>query len=303
MRTPGETWAPGESRGTDEGFAIWRRPRGRELLNLVRWCDVFFHNNISLPKTWPLWLVRRPWVVAHHVEIPRTGLAARAKRYALRYAASCISISKPIAAHLDTPSVVIPNPYDHTMFRVIPGVERTRDLIFLGRLVSQKGADLLLLALEKLAREGLRPTVTIVGAGPEESALRMQAEASGLGARVVFAGKRVGEDLAVLLNQHRVLVVPSRGEEAFGLVALEGIAAGCVVVGSTSGGLPEAIGACGETFPNGDAEALAEVLSRILRNPARYEALRAGAESHVRRHTCPQIAADYLRVLRGAAHV
>ena len=55
----------------DFPFRVWRRPSGKTLPVLVRWCEVFFHSNISLPRAWPLLLIRRPWVVAHHVWIPR----------------------------------------------------------------------------------------------------------------------------------------------------------------------------------------------------------------------------------------
>ncbi len=50
-------------------------------------------------------------------------------------------------------------------------------------------------------------------------------------------------------------------------MALEGIACGCVVVGSEGGGLKDAIGPCGDTFRNGDAADLARVLGHRLRHP------------------------------------
>lgn len=289
------TQTPSATAARAEDFAIHRRPSAARLLELTRWCEVCFHNNISLPKAWPLMLVRRPWVVANHVWIPESGLAARMKRYALRYATG-ISISHAVAVHLSTPSTVIPNPYDDSMFRVMPEVERDRDLVFLGRLVSDKGAEVLLAAVAALSARGLTPTVTIVGSGPEEAALRAQAHASRLGAWVDFAGVQRGTDLVRLLNRHRILVVPSRWQEPFGVVALEGIASGCVAVGSNVGGLPDAIGSCGETFENGNAAALASVLERLLRDPARCAELRSGAERHLRRHSRESVAAAYLQV-------
>lgn len=293
------TQTPGDSQG-EPGFEIHRRPSAAQLLGLVRWCDVFFHNNISLPRAWPLLFVRRPWVVAHHTWIPRSGLAARVKRYMLRHATRCISVSSSIASHLETPSTVIPNPYDDSLFRKVEDIPQTRDLIFLGRLVSDKGADLLLSAVATLARDGLHPTLTIVGGGAEEASLRSQAEAAGLSSTVSFAGTRSGVELVELLNRHRILVIPSRWEEPFGIVALEGTAAGCVVVGSDRGGLPEAIGTCGEVFPSGDGKALASVLATLLRDPVRYAALRGRAERHLHRHSCSQIASEYLRTFAQA---
>ena len=60
-----------ESDDADFPFSIHRRPGPLELLRLVEWCDVFFHNNISLRTAWPLLLHTRPWVVAHHTWIAR----------------------------------------------------------------------------------------------------------------------------------------------------------------------------------------------------------------------------------------
>lgn len=290
------TETPGES-GEAGGFEVRRRPTARELLALVRWCDVYFHNNISLPKAWPLLAVRRPWVVAHHVWIPESGLAARVKRHVLRYATG-ISISHAVAGHLATGSSVIPNPYDDSLFRTCESAGRTRDIAFVGRLVSDKGADLLVAAVAALSRRGLRPTVTIIGTGPEEASLKEQALASGV--TVDFAGVRRGADLVALLNQHRLLVVPSRWAEPFGVVALEGIAAGCVVVGADSGGLPDAIGPCGVTFRSGDSEALADAIERLLRDPAAIAAFREPAERHMRNHRCERVAARYLKVFEHA---
>jgi glycogen synthase len=282
---------------TRSTYRIWRRPSPLQLLSLVRWCEIYFHNNISLPRTWPLTLVRRPWVVAHHVWIPRGGMG-RLKRLALRHA-SGISVSHAIASDLATPSVVIPNPYDDATFRRLPAIERAKDLIFVGRLVSDKGVHLLIEALAQLRSRGLRPSLTIVGKGPEEASLRAQAQAAHVATQVSFVGWHGKAELARLLNEHRLIVVPSLWQEPFGIVALEGIACGCVAVGSEGGGLRDAIGPCGRTFPNGDAAALAATLEPLLREPQGLDALRAGAEQHLRRHRLDRVAAEYLSVFTG----
>jgi len=195
---------------------------------------------------------------------------------------------------------VIPNPYDDVHFRRIEGVAKSRDLVFLGRLVSDKGVDVLLAALLRLKARGMRPSVTIIGSGDEGPALREMTTANGLADLVTFAGALEGEELVALLNAHRILVVPSRWQEPFGIVALEGMACGCVPVGSAGGGLKDAIGECGETFPNGDAAALAEVLGHLLASPQRQQAYRELGARHLRRHEASAVAAEYLRVLQAA---
>ena len=77
---------------------------------------------------------------------------------------------------------------------------------------------------------------------------RNKRRALSLAENVSFVGPKSGDGLAEILNQHQILVVPSRWAEPFGIVAVEGIACGCVVVGSVAGGLPEAIGGCGVNF-------------------------------------------------------
>src|SRR5207302_7541699 len=159
------------------------------------------------------------------------------------------------------------NPYDNGVFRLLPNIVRDKTIAFLGRLVSDKGADLLLQAIKLLQHEGLMPDLTIIGAGPEEQGLRQLTHELGLDRQVTFVGEKSGAPLAELLNRHRILVVPSRWAEPFGVVALEGIACGCVVIGSESGGLKEAIGPCGLVYENGNVRALADQLKRSLNDP------------------------------------
>jgi len=291
------TTTPGQGPG-DFPFRVVRRPGPLELLRWTRWCDVYHQANVSLRGLWPLLLVRRPWVVSHHSWYCRTdGRIAwqdRLKRWLLRFAAVSISVSQAIADDLSTPSVVIPNPYRDDRFRRLPGVPRTEDLVFVGRLVSDKGVDVLLDALGLLDAEGLRPRLTVVGDGPEAPRLRAQAERLGIAGQVGFLGTRTDTELVEILNRHRILVVPSRYNEPFGIVALEGIACGCIVVGSRGGGLKDAIGPCGETFENGDARDLARVLGRRLRNPEMDEECLRHAESHLARHKADRVAAAYL---------
>jgi glycosyltransferase involved in cell wall biosynthesis len=123
--------------------------------------------------------------------------------------------------------------------------------------------------------------VTLAGSGPEEGALRNKVSELGLEESVTFAGRVSDEKLNELLNAHKIMVVPTREGEGFGVVALEGIACGCVVVGSDNGGLPEAIGRCGRTFRTGDSEALANALQELLSNQDGWKEYRVHAEGHL----------------------
>ena len=285
----------------DFPFQVVRRPAARELLAWARWCDVFFQANVSLRGLWPLLLVRRPWVVSHHSwyrqSDGRIAWQDRLKRRLLRFAAASIAVSRAMAEDLETPSVVIPNSYRDELFRLLPGAERPGELAFVGRLVSDKGVDVLLDALGRLGGQGLHPRLTVIGEGPEAPLLHERARRLGIAGQIDFLGTRTGQELVEILNRHRILVVPSRYDEPFGIVALEGIACGCVVVGSEGGGLKDAIGPCGPTFPNGDSEALAEVLAGLLRHPEQAAVYHRHAKAHLARHASTRVTAAYLQVL------
>jgi glycosyltransferase involved in cell wall biosynthesis len=292
-----------EASPADVGLPVIRCPRPWQWLQLTRWSEVFFHNNISLRAAWPLLFCRRPWVVAHHIWIARMdGRLAwpdRLKRFLLRFAIN-IAISQSLADSLPVKCTVIGDPYQDDLFVHRPEVARDRDLVFLGRLVSDKGVDVLLEALVHLRQRGLTPGLTIIGSGSDEVALRRQTSALDLDGQVVFAGAKQGRALAELLNRHKILVAPSRWREPFGVVALEGLACGCVVVGSEGGGLKAAIGPGGCTFPNGDVNALADRLEGLLRQPERLIGYRQNVEAHLARHRPAAVTQAYLAVFREA---
>src|ERR1041385_2476668 len=248
-------------------YRITRRPSSRKLFRVLGWCDVLFQNNISLRSVLPALLLRKPVVVVHQTWLRRhdgmIGWNNRLKR-ALIPRVTNVAISQAILDHIQRSGRIIGNPYDNETFRLLPNISRDKTLVFLGRLVSDKGADLLLQALKILHDEDhLTPDVTVIGTGPEEHTLRRLTAELGLDGQVTFVGQESGSELAALLNRHHILVVPSRWPEPFGIVALEGIACGCVVVGSADGGLKEAIGPCGITAKNGNENALADSLRML----------------------------------------
>lgn len=284
-------------------FEVIRRPNPQQFLHLIRWCDVYFQPNISLKGIWPLLISPKPWIISHNCWYSRPdgslGWQDYLKHFLIRFATG-ISVSQAVADHMSISSTVIPNPYREDIFYEMPEITREKELVFLGRLVSDKGVDLLLDALANLKNLGLTPTLTIIGSGPEEPKLRQQVKQLDIVAQVDFVGVKIENDLAQLLNGHKIVVVPSRWQEPFGLVALEGIACGCVVIGSKEGGLKDAIGSCGETFPNGDVKALTQALFNLLTNPKKLSNYREQAESHLSLHKKAEVAKAYLQILERA---
>lgn len=284
-------------------FEVIRKPNPQTFLKLIRWCEVYFQPTISLKGIWPLAISPKPWIVSHNNWYTRPdgslGWQDYLKQFSLRFATG-ISVSQAIANHVSTPSTVIPNPYREEIFYEIPEITRDKELVFLGRLVSDKGVDLLLKALANLKVLGLTPKLTIIGTGSEELSLRQQAKQLEIAPQVDFVGVKVEKELVELLNAHKIMVIPSRWQEPFGIVALEGIACGCVVIGSEQGGLKDAIGPCGITFPNGDVEALTQILLNLLSHMDGLSIYREEAESHLSRHKKTSVAKAYLEVFERA---
>jgi len=296
------TQSSGESRETEFGAAIERRASPRRLLQLAKWCDVFWHNNLSIRTMWPAFLLRKPLVVTHagsYCQRPAGLEFSLRLKHAVANRVTSIAISRYVASFFKARSIVIPNPYDAHVFQVrVPQSDRRREFVFLGRLVQEKGLDLLLHALGRLAKRGLRPRLTVIGSGPEQSNMEALTRALDLESQVQFRGAQRGAELSATLNEHQTLVVPSRYDEPFGVVALEGIACGCAVIASSGGGLPEAIGSCGITFPNGDTSALEQALERLMLESAERERLVAAGPKHLSQFQPGLVAERYLKLFQ-----
>ena len=291
--TPGDVF--GESR-----YCINRRPSLKTLIALINSSDLFFQNNISLRSLLPALLLKKRAIVVHQTWIRDThgkvGWSARLKRMLLNRVTN-VAISEALAQDIGGKSVVIPNPYRDELFRIVPGVVRDKTLVFVGRLVSDKGVDLFLRALVQLRGENLKPDLTIVGSGPELESLTALVSELKLRDQVSFAGQKTGDDLVQLLNRHRIMVIPSLWAEPFGVVALEGIACGCAIVGSEAGGLKEAIGPCGLTFENRNEQSLTAALKRLIQDEELAESFRRAGPQHLERFKARKIAREYLQLI------
>jgi glycosyltransferase involved in cell wall biosynthesis len=294
------TSTPGEQ--VAAAYEVVRRPSLGKLRRLARNADIIFQSNISLKTLLPLLLSRKPIVITHHGCITRAdgrrGWREHFKLSLLRFCRN-IAISNAVARVLPVKSTVIGNPFEPDEFTDSGQNVRNKDLVFLGRLVSDKGCDLVLRALAILKAEGIYPSFSVIGGGPEMQALKRLAEELGLSDQVVFRGA-IREGRGREVAQHKILVVPSTWEEPFGLVALEGIAAGCAVIASHAGGLPEAVGPCGVLFPNGDVAGLAAALREVLTNESLREKLLSERDRHLERFQPETVARKYLEVFEFA---
>lgn len=280
-------------------YPVLRNPSAPALWRAARRSDTILQQGASLRLLLPLLLSCRPLALVHHTWLPEEGagsLSGRMRRWALRRVRN-FAVSGAVADHLPVPAWLLANCYRSGVFRDSGSSSRRNDLCCAARMVSDKGVDLLIGALARLAEEGLRPRLLLVGDGPERAALERQAAEAGLDQQVRFAGNLDAPALAAELNDSRILVVPSRYREPFGIIALEGAACGCFVVGADGGGLEEAIGPCGITFTRGSSASLAAALKEALERTA-TPGEREAVAAHLARYSEPAAVARYLDVLR-----
>jgi len=149
---------------------------------------------------------------------------------------------------------------------------------FVGSLRPEKRVDLILAAAATLLAER-KLRLVLVGAGPEEAALRDQVRDAGIVGAVTFLGFR--PDATTLAAGFDVAVLASDREGA-PLTLLEYMALGRPVVTTNVGGIPEIVedGRQAVLVPPGDAAALASAIGRLLDDPA--EQLRLGSEAAAR---------------------
>jgi phosphatidylinositol alpha-1,6-mannosyltransferase len=185
--------------------------------------------------------------------------------------------------------VAIPLGVDHKRFTP-EGRENARErlgvagklvLSSVSRLHAYKGHETVLRALAQLPEMVRRRFVYLVaGKGPYELALRSEADRLGLGSTMRWLGFVPEEDLPELYRASDLFVLCTRETtdqqevEGFGMVFLEAQACGTPVVGTRTGGIPDAVreGEGGWLIDQDDATALARVLAQLAVDPAPFRA-------------------------------
>jgi glycogen(starch) synthase len=191
---------------------------------------------------------------------------------------------------VDTERFVPPDPERRMAARHALGLPADgRVVAFLGRLVHEKGADVLLRGWPRIRRRIEGSHLLIAGRGEESVALRRAFDEGGEDLRWLPDL----EDQRDLYQAADVLVVPSRAE-SFGLVALEGMAAGLPVVASRVGGLPEVAGDAALLVPPEDPASLADAVVSLLDDDSRRRHLaRTGRERVLERFTLARVVARH----------
>lgn len=154
-------------------------------------------------------------------------------------------------------------------------------ILFAGRFVEKKGILQLIEAMQRLAAQGTRAPLVLIGDGPIAGDLKRKAAALG---NVEFPGWLPNAELRRRMRGALAVCVPSlhgADGDAEGLpnVVIEAMAAGAPVVGSRHAGIVEAIehGRTGLLVPEGDPQALADALGQLIAQPELRRRLGAAA--------------------------
>jgi glycosyltransferase involved in cell wall biosynthesis len=203
---------------------------------------------------------------------------------ALEHADLVVSYSSSVDRHLAANHVARRKlvPYSAT----IPAVPGTGDasgrrVVFAGRLVREKGVDVLIRAAREVDAEFI-----VCGDGRLLEPMRRLARRCGVEGRVSFTGWLSSERLAEEFANASVVVVPSLWPEPFGLVGIEALAAGRPVIASATGGVSDWLddNVSGRCVKPGDVGELVDALGQLLGDPDKQRTMgMAGREAVARR--------------------
>ncbi len=268
-----------------------------------------------------LWAAEGPIVATFHTSNLRSRALQAAYpvvRPSLEKITGRIAVSedarRTVTTHLGGDAVVIPNGVFVDRFDLAErnpdwvGTPQRPTIAFLGRMAEpRKGMPVLASALPAVleAFPGLRVLV----AGPGDPAEMRAAMTPAAAAACEFLGAVSDEDKARLLRSVDVYVAPNTGGESFGIILIEAMSAGAVVLASDLPAFMRVLdgGRAGATFRNEDGAALSARLVALLGDPAERQQISAAGRSRAQLFDWSVVAADvmavYETVTEGAARV
>jgi phosphatidylinositol alpha-mannosyltransferase len=197
---------------------------------------------------------------------------------------------------------VIPNGINFPRFNTrYPPLEELADgrptVLFVGRLEKRKGLRFLLRAWPMVLRRQPEARLVVVGRGrPLEGYKRFAARQGWSPADVLFAGYVSSEDLPRYYQSCDVFCAPNTGQESFGIVLLEAMAAGAPIVASDIPGYRDVVtsGEEGLLVERQNPGALADAVCRLLGNPELRASMRRAGQLKARDFDWPRVAAQVL---------
>lgn len=243
--------------GNDK-IKIIRNPGLLQLVKLYWSADWILFSNLSAKLCWPAVFINKVFALHHHSSSaffrpnPK-GISSYVKRYiedkvitkSIHFVNSEFTkndagdffnnlttyITYPILKNTTVPA------------HVVDKYNERRNAVFVGRIETEKGVSFLLDNIQIIKEILDVDELTFVGSGTLLSSLQ-QKHISG----AKFIGSVDLAEVHSLMEKSQFVFVPSIWQEPFGMVAVEGLSSGSIVISSDRGGLPEAIGSVGELF-------------------------------------------------------
>ncbi len=163
-------------------------------------------------------------------------------------------------------------------------------ILFVGRLIEQKGILVLLEAFNKVKKQIPDARLFIIGEGPLKDKINQFANSKGLANSIHLLGTILNQHLPPYFRAARVTVAPSitiqRSAEQVGMVNIQSIACGTPVISTFSGSIPEFVtdGVTAILVPEQDPGALADAIVRVLSNQQLRNHLSQNCRSYVEEH-------------------
>lgn len=170
-------------------------------------------------------------------------------------------------------------------------------ILFVGRLEPMKGVDTLLAALSILKEDGTHFHLRIVGDGSQRESLEAISKSLGLQDDVTFVGAKKHTEVFEEYAQAAIFCGLSRSE-ALGNVFLEAQAAGCAVLATNVGGIPDVVkdSVTGYLIPPDDAQTARNALGVLLKHDALREQMGEAGVENARHYDWPEIALQYAKI-------
>jgi len=265
--------------GNDK-IKVVRNPSPFQLVKLYWGADWILFSNLSAKLCWPAVFINKAFALHHHSSsafsrpTPK-GIGSYVKRYiedkvitkSIHFVNSEFTkkdagnffsnlttyITYPILKNTSVPS------------HVVDKYNERRNAVFVGRIETEKGVSFLLDNIE-IIREMLDvDELTFVGSGTLLASLKQK---SIKGAN--FIGSVDLAEVHSLMEKSQFVFVPSIWQEPFGMVAVEGLSSGAIVISSNRGGLPEAVGNVGELFDLSSLDSFKDALKRAKTKRTEY---------------------------------
>lgn len=283
-----------------------------------RFAPDVIHAHWWLPGGWFASRGRVPYLITCHGSdvrlLERHELVRRLARRVFRGASQITTVSQFLAGDiarrlpgLETPVRVTPMPVDVDRFIAGGKTEKVQPprILFAGNLVPSKGVDVLLRAAAELERRGIAHQVKILGEGSARNHLQSLAGDLGIASRVEWERFVPQARMAGEYGASTITVLPSRGQaEGLGLTLVEALLAGCAVVGTAAGGIPEVVlhERTGLIARDGDPADLARQIERLLSDaPLRDRLTRTGKEHVLGIHSPDAAIQRFLEVYHAVA--